>query len=536
MKRNRCLVAPIFAAGLFLSAPAVASTLIVCTEGNPDTLSPQYTTSGTTYDVTENIYNKLVMVERGGAAIVPGLAETWTASPDAKVFEFKLRKGVKWQSNKTFTPTRDMNADDVIFTFERQGNRDHPFHKVGGAAYATYENVLAGKIAKLEKVDDYTVRFTLNVPTAAFVGSLSDGSFAIMSAEYADMMLKAGTPDQIDTAPVGTGPFSLVRFQRDTEVRMKKFPGYWGNATPDMAAKVDNVVYLIAPEPSVRIAKLKAGECHIARYPNMPDFETIKADPKLELVQGPVADMSYITFKLKEKPFSDKRVREALAHAIDLEAINKAVFFPGSKTTGSLVPPTLWGRNDELKPRAYDPEKAKALLAEAGYPEGFTTDLWAMPIARPYMPNGRRTAEMIQADWAKIGVKAKIVTYEWGEYIKRIRNREASVGMTGGMWDFPDPGHSITGRWTCVEGKPRPNNTPDWCNADFQKEMDAASQISDQEQRAKHYRNAQEIWLADIPGVLLGNGAKFEATRREVKDFKVQPFGGTPLYGVSLAD
>lgn len=522
------------ALSLGLAMPAAASTLVTCIENNPETLNPQYMTTSATFDVSENIYNKLVTVVRGGSEVVPALAVSWESSADAKVHTFKLRPGVKWQSNRNFTPTRDFNADDVIFSFERMNNPAHPYNKIGGGVYGTFEGVLAGKIASLEKIDDLTVRFTLTAPTSAFVGSLSDGSFAILSAEYADEMMAAKTPDMVDTMPIGTGPFQFVRAQRDVDVRLKSFPDYWGAGLPDMAAKVDNLVFLPTPDAAVRLAKLRADECQIARSPNLTDFPAIRADSKLQLVQAPVADMSYITFALYKEPFSDKRVREALAHAIDLEALNKAVFFEGAKTTASLVPPTLWGRNNDLKPRAYDPQKAKALLAEAGYADGFTTDLWAIPVVRAYMPNGRRAAEMIQADWAAIGVKTEIVTYEWGEFLKRMRNREASVAMAGGMWDFPDPGHSITGRWTCIDGKPRPNNFANWCNDEFITEMSAASQLSSQEERSKHYLRAQEIWYNDVPGVLLGNGAKFEAIRANVKGFLGQPFGGLPLYGVSV--
>ncbi len=153
--------------------------------------------------------------------------------------------------------------------------------------------------------------------------------------------------------------------------------------------------------------------------------------------------------------------------AIDMPDLVKAVFQGGGTPAAALVPPSLWGHNASLKPYKYDPEAAKKLLDEAGYANGFSTDLWAIPVVRAYMPNGRRTAEMIQADWAKIGVKARIVTYEWGEYLKRARAGEADVGMLGGTWDYPDPSEIMLG-FLCHS----PGNAAHYCDKAYDDAVD----------------------------------------------------------------
>jgi dipeptide transport system substrate-binding protein len=198
----------------------------------------------------------------------------------------------------------------------------------------------------------------------------------------------------------------------------------------------------------------------------------------------------------------------------------------------SLVPSALWGHNTTLKPRAYDPVRAKALLTEAGYPNGFSTDLWAIPVTRAYMPNGRRTAELIQADWAKIGVTAKIVTFEWGEFLKRRRAGEADVTMMGGTWDYPDPSELLV--WNTCDAIAGGNNVSHWCNKDFSDLIQKADIVTDQAERAHLYEQAQVLYQTDIPGIMLADVKGFGAVRDTVVGFKLHFLGGQPFGGVSL--
>ncbi len=198
-----------------------------------------------------------------------------------------------------------------------------------------------------------------------------------------------------------------------------------------------------------------------------------------------------------------------------------------------MVPAALWSHDSSLKPRPYDPARAKQLLAEAGYPDGFETDLWAIPVARAYMPNGRRAAEMIQADWAKIGVKAKIVTYEWGEYLRRARSGEEDVAMLGGTWDYPDPSQLLL-PWTC-DAKRSGRNTAMWCSKAYDDALSAANQITDQGERTKYFLAAQQAFYDEMPGLLFADVKAFVAVRSNVQGFKLHFLGGQPFGGVSLA-
>jgi dipeptide transport system substrate-binding protein len=514
---------------------AHAETLVVCSEASPDFLNPQFTTANTAFDVAAQIYEKLVAVEPGGSSLITALAESWAISEDGLVYTFKLRHGVKWHSNRVFKPTREFNADDVIFSFHRMMDDNHPFHRVGGTGYEVFAGTIQPVLRAVEKVDDYTVRFILKEPQAALLGALSGEPVSILSAEYADAMLKAGTPDVTNQQPIGTGPFTFVTYQRDAQVRFKAFPDYWAVAAglPERTAQISDLVFTITPDPSVRYAKVRAGECHIGRYPNPGDLEAMRTDPGINLQSGTIADMSYLAFNNEKKPFNDRRVREALISATNLKALVDTVYQGTGKPTAALIPPTLWGHHDGLKPREYDSEKAKKLLMEAGYPNGFKTTLWAIPVIRAYMPNGRRAAELIQADWAKIGVDAQIVSYEWGEYLKRMRQGEHEVGLSGGTWDYPDPSQLMSLYWSC-DAIRTGGNRARWCNKEFSEILARANSTSDQQERTKLYLRLQEIFQEDAASLLIANAQAFTPVRKEVVGYKMHFFGGQPFYGVSL--
>ncbi|MBM6595138.1 ABC transporter substrate-binding protein [Microvirga pudoricolor] len=526
-----------FAALMATAAPAFAGNLVVCIEGSPESFNPQLTSNATTSIVTGQIYDQLISVKAGGSDLEPSLAESWTVSEDGRTYTFKLRRDVSWHSNKTFKPSRPFNADDVVFSFERMMKADHPYHKVSGGNYITFNTKLADALASVRKIDDYTVAFTLKDPLAPFTGILSHQSLAILSAEYADQLLKAGTPEQLDRQPIGTGPFQFTVYQTNAIVRLKAFHETWGERAKMEARtpKVEDLIMPISTDAAVRLQRAQAGECHIANAPSPTDREAIKASQRLNLVETPVASSGFVAFNFKDKPFQDKRVRQALADAINMKSLVDIVFDGTGGVTGALIPASLWGHNPDLKGHPYNVERAKALLTEAGFPNGFETQLWALPVTRPYMPNGRRAAELIQSDWAKIGVKAEIVSFEWGEYVKRARLGEAKMAMFGGIWDFPDPSQIPNNYFTCnADGKPSPSNIGAWCNATFNDLILRAGQITDQGQRAELYKQAQVVFNEEVPAILFGSSSALLAVSKSVEGFTPAVFGTSRFSGVTV--
>jgi dipeptide transport system substrate-binding protein len=510
-------------------SPGRSATLVVCTEASPDFLNAQL--SVTSFDVSEQVSDRLVEMKPGSSDLVPALAQSWSISPDGLSYTFRLRHGVKFQSNAHFSPSREMNADDVVFSFRRMFDTSNPFYKSANGNFPEYLDLLTSSLQSIDKVDDDTVRFRLKSPLASFLATLSIPPFSILSAEYAVSLQKSGRLEDLDTELIGTGPFSFVQYQKDLLVRFRAFPDFWGKAggMPDRAAGVDQLVFAITPDASVREAKLRTNECQIARYPNPSDVPALRADPHIRVEQGPIAVTNYIYFDLNRKPLDDQRVRQALAMAIDHDAL-AAVAFPGGTPAAGLLPPALWGYDPSLHPYPHDPDAARHLLAEAGYPNGFSTELWAMPVSRPYVPNGRRAAEMIQADWAKIGVRARIVTYEWGEYLKRTRDGEAPVAMLGDIWDYPDPSEVML-EFVCHA----PANAAHFCSPAYDTPVLRADVVTDQNERARLFQQAQRAMYDAVPLVRLANVTAYVPVRREVEGFRPQPLGSQSYGGIALA-
>lgn len=518
-----------FASILALTAGAEAKTLVYCSEGSPEGFNPQLFTAGTTFDASSRqVYNRLFQTERGTTTIRPTLVESQTISDDGRVYTFKLRKGVKWHTTRDFKPTRELTADDVVFSFERQRDKNHPYHKVGGGSYEYFTGSgLAALLEKVEKVDDQTVRFTIKQPDATFLPVLSMDFASILSAEYADKLLKAGTPEKIDVEPVGTGPYQLQAYQKDAVIRYRANPDYF-----EGPAKIDTLVFAITPDASVRWQKLKAGECHVMPYPNAADLPAMKADPNVNLLQQEGLNVGYVGFNVEKKPLDDKRVRQALNLAINKQAIIEAVYQGAGVPAKNPMPPTLWGYAQNVQDYTYDPAKAKQLLQEAGLGSGFETDLWAMPVQRPYNPNARRMAELIQADWAKVGVQAKIVSFEWGEYLKRTQAGEAQSFMLGWTADIADPDNFLGVLLGCdAVGA---TNRARWCHKPFDDLIKQAKRIIDQGERAKLYEQAQAVFKEEVPWVTVAHSIVFKPVRKEVVDFKIDPFGGHIFYGVDI--
>lgn len=525
LKLSAALIASALAAGV------QAKTLVYCSEGSPEGFNPSLYTSGTTFDASSRqIFNRLVQFERGTTKIVPGLAESWTVSDDGLTYTFTLRKGVKFHSTKNFTPSRDFNADDVIFSFMRQKDENHPFHGISGGAYEYFNAMEMGDlINSIERVDDYTVVFHLTRPEAPFIANLAMDFASIFSKEQGDTLLEAGTPEKIDFEPVGTGPFQLVGYKKDSSIRFTANPDYYEGKAP-----IDRLVFSITPDASVRYAKLQKGECHVMPYPNPADLERMRSDEAVNLMSQEGLNVGYLAFNTQKEPYTDVRVRQALNMAVNKKAIIDAVFQGAGAAAKNPIPPTIWSYNDDVKDYSFDPEKAKALLAEAGYPDGFSTNIWAMPVQRPYNPNARRMAEIIQADWAKVGVKAEIVTYEWGEYLKRSKQGEHETVLLGWTGDNGDPDNFLAVLLGCsgVGG----SNRAMWCYQPFEDLIQKAKKVSDPDERTRLYEEAQVVFKDQAPWATIAHSVVFEPVRNEVKNYKIDPFGGHIFYGVDIEE
>ena len=505
-------------------------TLVYCSEASPEGFDPGLYTSGGTFDASGHaIYNQLISFINGTTDVEPGLAEKWEASEDGLTYTFTLRKGVKFHTTKFFTPTREFNADDVIFTLDRMFNPENAFRKANPAEFPyAVDTGLTENVAKLEKVDDHTITLTLKKPDPDLIVKIAMPAFSILSAEYADKLSKEGKVQMLNQEPVGTGPFVFERYQKDAQIRYSANKQYWKEGLP----KVDNLIFAITTDAAVRFQKMKAGECHIMSFPKPNDLAAMRSDAALKMDQAPGFNVGYLAYNTEKGETKKREVRQALDMAINRQAIIDAVYQGEAQEAINPMPPSLWGYNKNIKNAPHDVEKAKELLKQAGLPNGFEMTLWAMPVQRPYNPNAKLMAEMIQADWAKIGVKAKIVTYEWGEYIKRIGKGEHDATLIGWTGDYASPDNFLGVLLTCasING----NNYARYCSKEFEEQVVGARNSLDLAQRTAMYEKAQEIFKHDMPWTTVAHSVTNQPMRKEVNGFKISPFGDYKFDAVSL--
>jgi len=524
--------AAVLLAATTLSGMAGAKTFVYCSEGSPEGFDPGLYTAGTTFDAAAHtVYNRLLEFKPGTTETVPGLAESWEISDDGLQYTFKLRPGVKFQTTDFFTPTRDLNADDVIFSYERQWKSDNPWHQyVTGASWEYFNGMgFPDLIESIEKIDDMTVRFTLKQPEAPFLANVAMPFASIMSKEYADKLEADGQMQMLNQQPLGTGPYEFVAYQQDAVIRYRAHEDYWNGQQ-----KIDDLVFAITPDASVRYQKLTAGECHLMPYPNAADVEDMKADSNLKVMEQEGLNIAYLAYNTTQAPFDKPEVRKALNMAINKQAIVDAVFQGMATPAKNPIPPTMWSYNDSIEDDPYDPEAAKKMLEEAGV-SNLSMKVWAMPVSRPYMLNARRAAELIQSDFQKVGVNVEIVSYEWAEYLDRSKEKDRDgaviLGWTGDNGDPDNFLHTLLG-CDAVGG----NNRAQWCNEEFNNLVMQAKQASDQAERTRLYEEAQVVFKREAPWATLDHSLSIVPMRKEVEGFVQSPLGDFAFEGVDLAE
>ncbi|UTH43412.1 ABC transporter substrate-binding protein [Loktanella salsilacus] len=522
------------AAGLLLTTFGVAAqaqSLVYCSEGSPEGFDPALYTSGTTFDASSHpIYDHLTEFKVGTTEVLPGLAESWDVSEDGMTVTFNLRQGVKFHSNDQFTPTRDFNADDVIFSFDRQGNPENPYNSYSGGTWEYYSSMsMPDLVGSIEKVDDYTVKFNLTRPEAPFIANMAMDFASIVSKEYSDAMMEAGTPEMVNQAPIGTGPFTFQAYQKDAVIRYLRNDDYFGDK-----ARVESLIFAITPDASVRYQKVQAGECHVMAYPNPADVQSMKDADDVIVMEQEGLNVGYLAYNTNVAPFDNANVRKALNMAIDKQSIIDVVFQGSGEIAKNPIPPTMWSYNDAIEDDQYDPEAAKAMLEAEGVSD-LSMKIWAMPVQRPYNPNARRMAELMQDDMSKIGVNVEIVSYEWGEYLERSKaaDRDGAV-LLGWTGDNGDPDNFLAVLLGC-DGVGN-SNRANWCNEEFDALIQKAKVLPTQEERSALYEEAQAIFKDQAPWATIAHSVVYMTMRPEVDGYVVHPLGGHIFNAVGLSE
>lgn len=500
---------------------AHAKNFVFCSEGSPSSFNPQLVTDGTSITASSApLYNRLVEFKTGSTEIIPALAESYTVSKDGKTYTFNLRPNVKFHTTKYFTPTRNFNADDVIFSFERQRNKSHPYHNVGGGNYEYFHAMEMDKLIKsVTKKSDMQVVVELNSPDSTFMANLAMSFMSILSSEYADKLAKANQKQNMDTMPVGTGPFIFQAYQKDSMIRYGENPQYWSKK-----GNISRLVFAITPDTSVRTQKVKTGECNFVTDPSPVDLANLQKNAKLKVINSSGFNVGFLAMNVTKKPFDNVLVRRAVAHALNKASYINAIYMNNAVVAKNTLPPTIWSYNNAAVPYEYSLEKAKQLMKQAGLEKGFETTLWTLPVSRPYNPNGKKMGELMQADLAKIGIKVTLVSYDWPTYLEKSKNGEHSLMQMGWTGDNGDPDNFLNVLLGCASIKAG-SNYPRWCNKEFNKLLIDAKVETVQAKRAKLYEKAQLIQNTEMPLVNIAHSKTFKVMTKNISGYVQDPLG-----------
>lgn len=497
--------------------------LIYCTEGSPQTFNPQISNSGVTLDASSRtLYDRLLEVNPNTLALEPALATNWHISEDGLTYTLTLRKGVTFHHTPWFKPSRTLHADDVVFTYARQLDEQHPYHNVSGGEYPYFYSLgLDQLIKRVHKKGPGQVVFELNRPDASFLATLASDYAIVLSAEYASQMQQAGTPALLDSRPIGTGPFSFKEYRHNEFIRYLRHPGYWGGE-----AKIEQLIYDITPKSSKRLAKLLTGECDVMSTPAASQLSVIKQKPELSLSVQSGMNVAFLALNTRKPPFNKVQVRQAIASAINIDNLLQAVYFETGQAANSLLPPLSWGYNPSLPMRKPDLQRARQLLKEAGFEQGFEMQVLVQPGSRPYNPDALKTAQLIRNDLARIGIKLKIVQQEWPITQARLARGQYDSLLSGWIADNADPDNFFRPLLSCAAVE-RGNNYSRWCSPAFDQLLDDAVTTPQLAFRLRNYYYAQTLLNEQVPLIPLAHALRTLASRSDIQGLSLMPFGGT---------
>lgn len=498
------------------------SGIIYCSESNPGFFNPQIDTSSTTSDASAHqIYSRLLDFDEQTGRIIPGLATSWLVSKDGLTYTFQLRRNVAFHTTEYFQPSRNFNADDVIFSFQRWLDEDHPYHTVNGGLYPYFDSLnLAQTIKSVKRINGYRVEITLYQPDSSFLANLATDFAAILSAQYAAYLSGLNKPGDIDYLPIGTGPYRFKEFRKDQFIRYSQHPQYW-----QQTERPEHLIFDITPSSSLRFAKLITGECDTIAYPSQTELEVMQANPRITVQEEPGLNIGFWAFNTSKAPFNDPKVRRALALAIDKSTILDAIYFNSATRARSIVPPASWAFSPNITDLNYNPVEARRLLKEAGYANGFNMNLFAMPVVRDYNPDAPRMAELIRSYLADINIAVDIQTSDWDKFRADLSAGKHDSVLIGWSADNGDPDNFYRPLLTC-SAIPSGTNRAMWCHPEFDAIVNAAIATNDIDERKAYYQTANEIIAREIPLTPIAHAFRYRVHNNNIKGLTINPYGG----------
>lgn len=506
------------------------SGLVYCSEGNPASFNPQIDSSSTTSDASSyQLYDRLLEYDPETGEIVPGLASSWLVSSDGLTYTMQLRRDVAFHHTDYFKPSRNFNADDVLFSLNRWRDPEHPFYQIEGHPAQLVTGIGQYNIIKsIRRINGYRVEIKLKTPDSSFLASLATDLAIAFSAEYGAQLVAKGKKAQIDNNPVGTGPFKFKGYRKNRFVRFQANPSYWKNLnTPEQ------LIFDITNSSELRLAKLLTRECDVIALPDYSEIEFLKQKDGIVLDEKPGLNVGFWAFNTSKPPFDNPNVRKALAMAMDKNALLDAVYFDQATEANSIIPPNSWAWEALLKTPPYNPVSARELLDEAGVKPGFRMTVWAMPVARAYNPNATKMAELIKQYLAKVDIQVEVISYEWETFRNLLKQGQHDSVLIGWSADNGDPDNFYRPLLTCPAVESGTNRAM-WCNEEYDDYINQALNYTAVEDRKVFYRMANALLAEQLPLVPIAHAYRYQAYRDRVTGLLINPFGGIRFDTVEL--
>ncbi|POP44378.1 peptide ABC transporter substrate-binding protein SapA [Superficieibacter electus] len=504
------------------------SGFVYCVSGQVNTFNPQKAGSGLIVDtLADQLYDRLLEVDPYTYRLVPELAERWEVLDNGATYRFFLRNGVAFQKTAWFTPTRPLNADDVVFTFQRIFNRHHPWHAVNGSSFPYFDSLqFADTVESVRKLDNRTVEFRLTRPDASFLWHLATHYASVMSAEYAAELTKTDREELLDRQPVGTGPYQLSEYRSGQYIRLQRHSRFW-RGQPLMP----QVVVDLGSGGTGRLSRLLTGECDVLAWPAASQLSILRDDPRLRLTLRPGMNIAYLAFNTNKAPLNNPAVRHALALAINNERLMQSIYYGTAETAASILPRASWAYDSEAKITEYDPAKAREQLKSLGV-ENLSLQLWVPTSSQAWNPSPLKMAELIQADMAHIGVKVTIMPVEGRFQEARLMDMNHDMTLAGWATDSNDPDSFFRPLLSCAAISSQ-TNYAHWCNRQFDNVLLKALSSQQLASRIDAYDEAQHILASELPVLPLASSLRLQAYRYDMKGLVLSPFGNASFAGVS---
>ncbi|WP_409158441.1 ABC transporter substrate-binding protein SapA [Pectobacterium sp. B2J-2] len=507
------------------------SGFVYCVNDVLNTFNPQMARSGVTIDtLAAQLYDRLLDVDPYTYRLMPELAQRWEVLDNGSTYRFYLRRDVPFQHTAWFSPTRNMNADDVIFSFQRMLDEKHPYHDVNGGEYPYFDSLqFADSVQNIRKIGEYSVEIRLNSPDASFLWHLATHYAPILSAEYAEHLAKEDKKERLDREPVGTGPYLLNEYRNGQYIRLTRNGDYWRGLP-----RMQQVVVDLGSGGTGRLSKLLTGECDVLAYPAASQLTILRNDPRLRLSLRPGMNVAYLALNVRKPPLDDRRVREAIALAINNDRLMQSIYYGTAETAASILPRASWAYDNESQVTEYNPQKARQILQDLGL-TNFNLHLWVPSASQSYNPSPLKTAELIQADLAQIGVTVTIVPVEGRFQEARLMELSHDLTLAGWATDSNDPDSFFRPLLSCAAIRSQ-SNYAHWCDPTFDEVLQNALSSQQLSKRIDYYQQAQRILAEQLPVLPLASSLRLLAYRYDMKGLVLSPFGNASFAGVFRED